>query len=655
MIDRRTLTALILITLGTLPACDDDDNRSSLALLKAVAGTVEINISGAMTEGLPVDRDITLFFSSPLNRSTVVPSVRLLRGSEVIAVSVDVGSDGRTIVLHTQGLLSANTTYTIDISAALKGSDGAAFSPVSFLFKTAPSALTITAAAIAGEDILSRGRIAGVPRRLSLQLQFSAPVDAASLEQATILDGPGEIALDFKYENDNQSVEITSQELEYLSRFQFRILKSLEGADGETFAGFSKTLYTEVDESPKFPVVSDEELLTLVQRQTFRYFWDFAHPVSGMARERNSSGDIVTSGGSGFGIMALIVGVERGFISRDDALQRMAMILSFLENADRFHGAWPHWLNGNTGDVVPFSVNDNGGDLVETSFLIQGLLTFRQYLDEQVPSEKALVDRINILWDSVEWDWYTREGQSVLYWHWSPDKQWAMNHPIRGYNEALITYFLAASSPSHPVDAAVYHQGWAGGGTIVNGRSFYGIPLPLGMDYGGPLFFAHYSFLGLDPRGLQDTYANYWTQNVNHSRINQAYCIDNPRDYVGYSDDNWGLTASDSHGGYSAHSPTNDLGVITPTAALSSMPYTPAESMKALHFFYYTLGDRLWGPYGFYDAFNITESWTADSYLAIDEGPIIVMIENHRTGLLWDLFMSSPEVAIAMDKLGFTN
>jgi hypothetical protein len=407
-----------------------------------------------------------------------------------------------------------------------------------------------------------------------------------------------------------------------------------------------------VDSTPKLPVVPDEELLTIVQQQTFRYFWDFAHPASGMGRERNTSADLVTTGGSGFGILSLIVGMERNFITREQGLDRMGKLLNFLETADRFHGAWPHWLNGDTGNVVPFSEHDNGADLVETSFLIQGLLTFRQYLNEQTPSEKTLIDRINVLWHGVEWDWFTRGGQDMLYWHWSPGKEWVMNHEIRGYNEALITYILSAGSPSHPVEASVYHSGWARNGGIINNKSFYGNTLPLGPDYGGPLFFAHYSFLGLDPRNLRD--ADYWTQNVNHSLINHAHAVANPRNYVGYSDADWGFTASDNAKGYAAHSPTNDLGVITPTAALSSFPYSPMQSMKALKFFYYTLGDRLWGPYGFYDAFDITEGWTAHSYLAIDQGPIIVMIENYRTGLLWNLFMSSPEVQVAMEKLGFT-
>jgi hypothetical protein len=402
------------------------------------------------------------------------------------------------------------------------------------------------------------------------------------------------------------------------------------------------------------PLISDEALLTEVQKQTFKYFWDFGHPASGMARERNTSGDLVTSGGSGFGIMSLIVGIERGFITRAEGIERMDKILDFLETADRFHGAWSHWINGSNGDVIPFSASDNGGDLVETAFLVEGLITFRQYLNAGVAAEQVLINRINTLWQGVEWDWYRRSAQNVLYWHWSPNLDWVMNHQIKGWNECLITYVLAASSTTHTIPKTVYDAGWASNGTMQNGNVYEGITLPLGPPYGGPLFFTHYSFLGLDPTSLVDTYANYSVQNTNHSLINYEYCVRNPKQFVGYSDECWGLTASDNHIGYNAHSPTNDLGVITPTAALSSFPYTPDESMKALKFFYYKMGDRLWGEYGFYDAFNLTEGWTANSYLAIDQGPIIVMIENHRTGLLWDLFMSAPEVQSGLTKLGFT-
>ncbi len=400
--------------------------------------------------------------------------------------------------------------------------------------------------------------------------------------------------------------------------------------------------------------LTDEKLLDLVQHQSFKYFYEFAHPVSGMARERNSDLDTVTTGGTGFGIMALVVGMERGFLTRQEGTAHLEKILNFLETCDRYHGVWPHWLNGSTGEVIPFSAKDNGADLVETAFLVQGLITIREYLYVTDAKEKALIDRINALWQGVEWNWFTRGGEEVLYWHWSPDFEWEMNHAIRGHNETLITYVLAASSPSHAIDSLVYHRGYARDGQMVNGSEYYGIKLPLGEELGGPLFFAHYSFLGLDPRNLKDPYANYWEQNVNQTLINRQYCIENPKNYTGYSAECWGLTASDNHQFYSAHSPTNDLGVISPTAAISSIPYTPEYSLTAIRHFYYELGDKLWGIYGFHDAFNQSENWWADSYLAIDQGPIVVMIENYRTGLLWELFMSAPEIAPGLQKLGFS-
>lgn len=400
--------------------------------------------------------------------------------------------------------------------------------------------------------------------------------------------------------------------------------------------------------------LTDEKLLDLVQHQTFKYFYEFGDPHSGMARERNSNLDTITSGGTGFGLMALVVGMERGFITRQEGTVRLEKILSFLETCDRFHGVWPHWLSGSTGKVIPFSPKDNGADLVETAFLVQGLITVREYLLDTDAEEKGLKERIDTLWHQVEWDWFTRGGEEVLYWHWSPDFEWEMNHAIRGHNETLITYVLAASSPTQSIDSMVYHNGYARSGEIVNGSEYYGIKLPLGEELGGPLFFSHYSFLGLDPRNLEDQYANYWDQNVNHTQINRHYCIENPKNYSGYSANCWGLTASDNHQFYGAHSPTNDLGVITPTAAISSIPYTPEYSLNAIRHFYYELGDNLWGEYGFHDSFNQTENWWADSYLAIDQGPMVVMIENYRTGLLWELFMSAPEIEQGLQKLGFS-
>ena len=411
--------------------------------------------------------------------------------------------------------------------------------------------------------------------------------------------------------------------------------------------------------------LTDEELIDLVQERTFQYFWDGAEPNSGMARERyhvdgeypQDDKHIVTTGGSGFGIMAIIAGIERNFITRQEGVDRLERIVNFLSSADRFNGVWPHWLNGETGEVRPFSPRDDGADLVETSFLIQGLLTARQYLLKGNDNEQRIAQRIDSLWREVQWDWHTRDGENILYWHWSPNHEWAMNHPIRGYDECLITYILAASSPTYPISPEVYHEGWARGGEIRTSVTQYGHTLTLrhngAEQYGGPLFWSHYSYLGLDPRNLEDKYGHYWENNVSHSMINRAWCVENPHGYEGYGENSWGLTASYSVVGYSAHAPHNDLGVISPTAALSSIPYTPEYSLQAMRYFYEELGDRLFGKYGFYDAFSETEDWFPERYLAIDQGPIVVMIENHRSGLLWDLFMESPEISEGLEKLGF--
>lgn len=412
------------------------------------------------------------------------------------------------------------------------------------------------------------------------------------------------------------------------------------------------------------PALSDEALMDSVERRTFDYFWSAAEPTSGLARERYNMDDIypendkhvVTTGGSGFGIMALLAGVDRGYITPEEGFARFEQIVGWLEKADRFHGAFPHWWNGETGRVQPFGTKDNGGDLVETAFMIQGLLAVHQYYADGSEAEKALAARIDKLWREVEWSWYTN-GQNVLYWHWSPEYAWEMNFPVRGYNECLIMYILAAASPTYPITPEVYHEGWAESGAIAQEHEVEGHKL--GMRYqgieAGPLFWAHYSFLGLDPRGLKDRYADYYEEMRRYSLVHRDYCVRNPNGYTGYGENCWGLTSSYSPKGYSGHAPRadRDLGVIAPTAALSSIVYTPEESMAVMRNLYENLGDKVWGPYGFYDAFSETEGWYPEKYLAIDQGPIAVMIENHRSGLLWKLFMSHPDVQQGLERLGF--
>jgi hypothetical protein len=508
---------------------------------------------------------------------------------------------------------------------------------------------------IDGENQLSAF---GASLNPSITVSFSEPVDLNTVRESVSLSGHNAENIQMVMFLTNQDSTLNIQfepSLSPLQRYSLQMSKTMTSVQGRSLFSDLRTHFsTTYDPSDKFPFLSDDDLLTHIQEQTFKYFWDFGHPVSGMARERNTSGDLVTSGGTGFGIMSIIVGIERGFITREEGRERINKIASFLDTkATKYHGAFAHWMNGVTGQTIPFSPRDDGGDLVETSFLIAGFLCAREYFDRSDSEETELRETITRLWEGVEWSWYTKNGGSVLFWHWSPNHQWAMNLPVRGWNECLITYILAAASPTFPVSEDVYNEGWARQGGFKNGREFFGTNLPLGPDYGGPLFFEHYSFLGINPKNLKDKYANYWQQAVSHTLINQKYCVANPKNYYGYNEDCWGLTASDTRTGYTAHSPSNDQGVITPTAALSSIPFAPEESMKALRFFYYKLGDKLFKEYGFIDAFSLHHTWFADSFLAIDQGPIIIMIENQRTQLIWNYTMKSKDIQNGLTKLGF--
>lgn len=416
---------------------------------------------------------------------------------------------------------------------------------------------------------------------------------------------------------------------------------------------------------------TNEQLMNKVQQDALKYFWDFAEPNSMLARERYHVDDIypendknvITTGGSGFGLMTILVGVERGFIPRKEAVKRLNIMADFLASADRHHGAWSHWMNGETGKTVPFGKKDNGGDLVETAFLVQGIITVREYFKNGNPDEKLLAQKMDDLWKGVEWNWYTKGGEKVLYWHWSPTYGWEMNFPLEGYNECLITYILAAASPTHPIDAETYYKGWTRNGKYTSNKSKYGFPLIVkhngAEEFGGPLFWSQYSYLGLDPTGLSDkTVKNYFDLNRNHVLIDYNYILNNPKNWKGYGKNYWGLTASytrnsDGSTGYTAHSPDNDTGIISPTAALSSFPYTPKESMDFLRYIY-TEKPEFIGVAGPYDATSIHyDNWFTPRYLAIDQGTISPMIENYRTGLLWKLFMNATDIQQGLKKLSF--
>jgi len=524
-----------------------------------------------------------------------------------------------------------------------------------------PSALNNTAIKLDNTIVPASVTTYNIRTGTAIKLSFNNAVDRTSVGTTVSLTENGTITVpvNYSYENSDSTIVMTaSAALKNLTRYNVSATTGLQSVKkGKLNTDLSFQFITQIDSTDKFPLINDNALLDTIQKRTFRYFWDYGHPVSGLARERsNATPETVTSGGSGFGIMAIPVAVSRNFISRAEGLARMQKIVGFLKNtAQKFHGAFPHWLNGTSGVVIPFSTKDNGADLVETSYLMAGLLAARQYFNGVDATETALRTDINILWNGVEWNWFRKSNENVLYWHWSPNYNWDMNVKIQGWNECLITYILAASSTTFGIPQVVYKEGFARNGAMANNNTYYGYPLPLGPANGGPLFFAHYSFLGINPNSLVDPYASYQTQVTNHTKINYEYCKANPNGYFGYSNLCWGLTASDVPNGYNANSPGNDIGVISPTAALSSFPYTATESMNALKFFYYKLGDKLFKEYGFVDAFSLKDLWYANSFLAIDQGPIIIMLENYRSQLLWNLLTGCPEVKNGMKNvLGFT-
>jgi hypothetical protein len=650
-------TAVALIWVAAV-ACETQPTGSGpadLFQLQSVKADGRTLATSSINEDVAVDAGFIISFSSPMDTASARTAIRIIPngGTQPVPTTITFSEGDRVALIQAKAGLDYLATYSLSITDGLRGAKRQPFPGLALAFRTRNGELSLTDARLGTTNILAGGQPRNVAATTPFVFTFSHPLPVSGSDVHVRFAPAVAFQTDLSADRKTLTVRVQGNYQTY-TRYTVSLANTLTSEAGFTFPGFSRIVVSGLDPTPKFAWLDDEALMTAVQQATFRYFWDFGHPVSGLSRERNSSGDLVTIGGSGFGVMGILVGIHRGFITRAQGVTRLRTIVDFLANADRFRGVWPHWMSGTTGKTIPFSARDDGGDLVETSFMAQGLLTARQYLDAADPVESELITRINALLDTIEWTWYTRGGQNVLYWHWSATQGWAMNMQVRGYNEALITYVMAATSKTHAIQPSVYTQGWAANGGIRNGRSFYGIPLPVGFDYGGPLFFAHYSFLGLDPRRISDTYADYWTQNRNHSLIHAEHGVRNPMGHLGYSADAWGLTASDDPSGYRVHEPTNDNGTITPTAALSSIPFTPLESLRAMSHFYHILGDKLWGPYGFYDAYNPNQGWWANSYLAIDQGPILVMIENHRSGLLWELFMSAPEVAPALQSLGFT-
>lgn len=487
-----------------------------------------------------------------------------------------------------------------------------------------------------------------------IKLKFSQKIDPNSLEQAiscTNTETNGEIELNMSLSDGDSCIVINPKNPldSYLTVYNITILRNLKSGTGVYLnEKIEFNMRTGIDPSDKFSRVSDDELLDIIQKTTFNFFWTDGSPDCGLALDASERPlTDCTTGGSGFGIMFIPAAIERGFITRQEGLDRMVQIISFLKNkAVRFHGAFPHRINGATGEVTLWQgADDDGADLLETSFLMMGLLTVRQYFDSNSEVETTLRNDITGLYENVEWSWFTR-GEDALYWLWSPTVDWKATFMCKGWNETLITYVLAASSPTYPVKKTAYDNGWATNGAIKNGKTFYGYTLPFGPDYGGWPGYSQYSFLGINPYGLKDQYGDFELQLKNVHLINHAYCVENKKGYYNYNADCWGYTGT----------PSADKGLIQPYAAVGALPYTPEESMSAIRYFYYVLGDKIFQDNGFSGDFNLqtTPISVGKQVFAYDQLNYIVAIENYRSGLIWDLFTSCPEVKAGMRKLGFT-
>ena len=424
------------------------------------------------------------------------------------------------------------------------------------------------------------------------------------------------------------------------------------------------------EDRPEKPWRDDQGALEKLQRAAFLYMWEYCDPDSGMAAEANFDWGVrpAAVGGSGFGVAAVVVATERGWITREEALDRLLTITRFLRDKTprhELHGAFPHWLNGKTGAVIKFGDKDVGADLVETSLLMQGLLIARAYFNGP-GSEAELRAIITGLWEDVDWNWFTAGQESGLFWHWSTEHGHS-GLKILGYNECLITYVLAMASPTHPISRQAYDYWTSGDG--YKPKNVYGYTVEAALPGAGPLFLTHYSFIGLDPRRMADEFVpgGYFARNMKQVLGNRGYCLQNAPARNRYGEGYWGLTASQVKTGYAAGEPLKDSGTVAPTAALSSMPYTPHYAMQVLEFILEgaaipaeeakdgseaALRRQLWGPYGPHDAYSLRDKWVSSGYLAIDQLPMVCMVENYRSGLLWNLLMADPDIRNGLARAG---
>jgi hypothetical protein len=402
-------------------------------------------------------------------------------------------------------------------------------------------------------------------------------------------------------------------------------------------------------------VLGDEAFLELVQHTAFDYFWYEVNPKNGLIKDRSSNPSLSSIAAVGFGLSALTVGIDRGWISREAGRHRVLTTLTFLANipqgpepdAGGYKGFYYHFLDMHTGRRAW----DTELSTIDTALLLGGVLHVRQYFNQPDAAEARIRTLADTLYQRVEWPWMQVRSAKICH-GWEPERGF-LPYDWGGYNEAMILYLLALGSPTFPVKA----DAWSAWTSSYAWESHYGhefVTFP-------PLFGHQYSHVWVDFRNTQDAYMrekglDYFENSRRATLANRAYAIANPLGWDDYSNNVWGLTASDIPKSYLARGAPpaeNDDGTITPTAIGGSFAFTPHESLAALRHIYSTYRTQIWGPYGFKDAFNPSMKWFASDYLGIDQGPIVLMIENYRTDRIWDAFMQHAAIQHGLKRAGF--
>jgi hypothetical protein len=402
-------------------------------------------------------------------------------------------------------------------------------------------------------------------------------------------------------------------------------------------------------------MLDNENFLDLVQRTAFDYLWYETNPTNGLVKDRSSNPSVSSIAAVGFGLSAVTVGIDRGWISREAGRTRVLTTLEFLwsspqgpeADATGYKGFYFHFLDMQTGRRA----GDAELSTIDTALLLAGVLHVQQYFDQDDTSEAKIRDLADNLHRRVDWPWMQVRSAKVCH-GWTPETGF-LPYDWGGYNEAMILYLLALGSPTFPINP----DAWTAWTSSYTWQTHYG----LGFVVFPPLFGHQYSHVWVDFRGIQDAYMrdkglDYFENSRRATLANRAYAIANPLGWVDYGENVWGLTASDIPASYRARGAPpaeSDDGTITPTAAGGSFAFTPHESLAALRHIYDAYRTRIWGPYGFKDAFNPSKNWFAADYLGVDQGPIVLMIENYRTGRVWQVFMRHPAIQHGLARAGF--